>query len=335
MLLQYTFCLREFWTIEDTAVMRCVCKDFSSLPPVAADGKPPSYKKILSDRIVFWEWLIGQSTPKSLCVHAARLGNFELLRWAHRKVEGSIKNKWVAAYAAKHGNLDAVIWASQQGCPITDFTLTYAAYGGHIHVMQWLIDQGCKPDALVSDKTAVGGHLDALKWLVIEKKCRCSSWVATHAIIYSHLHVLYWAVDHGCPLSTVTFAFAAKHGDIHVLNYLKSKGCPMDFDFFCYAAREGHLHVIDWALEQGYSVPSNCYAVCDFAAKRQDKTMLHHPPHQPRLPSLGLMSSDSLQPQSITNTLEKLCKTDRLDPFHCNGMDHERFGFGLQYLFIL
>lgn len=55
-----------------------------------------------------------------------------------------------------------------------------------------------------------------------------------------------WAVARGCPLTTKTFARAAKRGDVGVLCALREMRCPYDSTACALAAGYGRLEALLW-----------------------------------------------------------------------------------------
>ena len=74
--------------------------------------------------------------------------------------------------AASSGQLEALQWLREDGCPWNENTCAMAAYGGHLEVLQWIRANGCPWD---------------------ERTCYCA---ATEIV---NLEVLQWAHANGCP----------------------------------------------------------------------------------------------------------------------------------------
>ena len=74
--------------------------------------------------------------------------------------------------AASSGQLEALQWLREDGCPWNENTCAMAAYGGNLEVLQWMRANGCPWD---------------------ERTCYCA---ATEIV---NLEVLQWAHANGCP----------------------------------------------------------------------------------------------------------------------------------------
>ena len=67
------------------------------------------------------------------------------------------------ARAAAGGHLEALQWAREHGCPLSEWSCQYAASGGHLAVLQWARLYHC-PWGSACYYAALGGHLDVLQW---------------------------------------------------------------------------------------------------------------------------------------------------------------------------
>jgi len=151
---------------------------------------------------------------------------------------------------ARHGYLEALQWARQQGCPWDEDTCAYAARGGHLEVLQWARQQGCPWDKWTCADAAQGGHLEVLQW-ARQQGCRWDVWTCTNAAKGGHLEVLQWARQQGCPWDEETCSHAARGGHLEVLQWAHQQGCPWDESTCIFAAERGHLEVLQWARQQG------------------------------------------------------------------------------------
>jgi hypothetical protein len=95
------------------------------------------------------------------------LGLFILL---HKK--GRQWNKWVCADAAKHGRLDCLKYAKENGCPWDKWTCAFASLNGHLDCLKYARDNGCDWDEATCASAAENGHLHCLKY-AREKGCQC------------------------------------------------------------------------------------------------------------------------------------------------------------------
>ena len=101
-------------------------------------------------------------------------------------------------YAAENGNLEALKWAKENGCPWDKWTCADAAENGHLKIIKWARENGCPWDKWTCARSAKNGHLEVLKW----------------------------ARENGCPWDEMTCAFAASNGHLEVLKWARENGCP-------------------------------------------------------------------------------------------------------------
>jgi len=67
--------------------------------------------------------------------------------------------------AAKYGELDALQWAREHGCPWDEMEVSQAAaWGGHLGVLQWTREHGCPLVEDICVYAAQEGHLEVFKW---------------------------------------------------------------------------------------------------------------------------------------------------------------------------
>lgn len=75
------------------------------------------------------------------CVKAAKVGNVEVLRFAHEN--DAAWDEETCAAAAAGGHLEALRWAHENGCPWDERTCKNAAEGGHIEALKYARANGC------------------------------------------------------------------------------------------------------------------------------------------------------------------------------------------------
>eukprot|EP00587_Corethron_hystrix_P009281 CAMPEP_0113304708 /NCGR_PEP_ID=MMETSP0010_2-20120614/4618_1 /TAXON_ID=216773 ORGANISM="Corethron hystrix, Strain 308" /NCGR_SAMPLE_ID=MMETSP0010_2 /ASSEMBLY_ACC=CAM_ASM_000155 /LENGTH=368 /DNA_ID=CAMNT_0000158963 /DNA_START=206 /DNA_END=1309 /DNA_ORIENTATION=+ /assembly_acc=CAM_ASM_000155 len=152
---------------------------------------------------------------KRACMHAAKGGHIEMLKWL--RAVGCPWDKETSTEAARRGHLDLLIWLRQEGCPWGYETCIAAAKGGHIGTLKWLRRNGCPWwEYRMCEFAAKGGHLNMLIWLREEEECPWGLWTPSAAAEGGHWEVLKWSIIHGCPYNA---------------GYIKSNEKINEFDF--------------------------------------------------------------------------------------------------------
>ena len=72
---------------------------------------------------------------------AAKLGNFEVMKWLHKN--DCSWHEWTCAWAAKGGYFEILKWARENGCPWNTFTCSNAASRGYFDILKWAHKEGC------------------------------------------------------------------------------------------------------------------------------------------------------------------------------------------------
>ena len=104
----------------------------------------------------------------------------------------------VSEKVALSGNLKALKWVIQKGCPMNENTCCTAAGNGYLGMIQWLRTQDCPWDERKCTAAAIWGHLETLQWLY-SAGCPWDEGVCYNAAMNEELEMLQWAIDHGCP----------------------------------------------------------------------------------------------------------------------------------------
>jgi hypothetical protein len=154
-----------------------------------------------------------------------------------RDRRGCQLNSSVAPAAAAHGHFEALRWAVEQGCPLSD-ACDGVSYGGYLDILKWLVERGAEWYVQRVVQNAAGeGHLHVLKWV----------------------HARVEAGAHGDVFGPSTWRNAAYNGSVDVMAWLLEIGAPWEEDVFYCAAESGHLRAMQWMVEHG--VPLDPYAI--------------------------------------------------------------------------
>ncbi|KAJ1640358.1 hypothetical protein T492DRAFT_898540 [Pavlovales sp. CCMP2436] len=162
-----------------------------------------------------------------------------------------------SAAAAWRGNLDALVWLRNRGCPWDNFTSHHAASGGHVEVLRYSHEHGCSWDSVTCQHAALEGHLEVLRY-AHEHGCPWDRGTCQLAARGGHLEVLRYAHEQGCPWDNWTCSFAAWGGRLEVLRYAHEHGCPWDSETCYCAASGGNLEVLRYAHEHGCPWDFDC-----------------------------------------------------------------------------
>jgi F-box domain len=168
-------------------------------------------------------------------------------------------------------NLEVLIWARHNKCPLEYDTLRAAAKGGYLDVLQYLDDHGfnlnCSDSILCTD-AASNGHVEILQWLR-QKGCQLNHDVAINASRDGHLHVLKWVFSfqyESFYLTRQSIA-AAQGGHLHILEWLQSEGyfqiggaAGLIDSILC-----GHLDIAKWFIQNGYYLTTSNHEICSAA----------------------------------------------------------------------
>ena len=200
--------------------------------------------------VLQWVW-DNYPRERATCMnraHVVHAGSKEVLTWA--KQQGRIElDAAFCSSAAERGDLKALEWAQENGCPWDKESCKNAADRGHLQVLQWLRAQGCPWDQSICDVAFRQGHY----------------------------HVLEWARENGCPwkaLDTSMCCMAAREGDLRGLQWLRAQGCPWDESTCDVAFHKGHYHVLEWARGNGCPWKALDASMRSMAAREGDLTGL-------------------------------------------------------------
>lgn len=215
--------------------------------------------------------------PDIVCGEAARVDQFEVLKWA----ESAGYVMWAyPADAAANGNLEMLEWIQENGdCWESDMVyITYncATVAGHLHVLKWLRLHGYEPNWNMLCKAARHGHQHIVEWLVAEStipnendeniRFTIDDIVFMKAAKGGHFELLKWMKENGpqpCPWTDLTSIVAAGQGSVEILEWLYAEGCPFDDVVGIHAASGGHVPALKWLRGVGFEQES---AMCNAAA---------------------------------------------------------------------
>ena len=66
--------------------------------------------------------------------------------------------------AASHGQLEALCWLRERGCPWNERICACAALGGRLEVLRYAHEHGCPWNEETCARAAAGGHLEVLRY---------------------------------------------------------------------------------------------------------------------------------------------------------------------------
>ena len=153
--------------------------------------------------------------------------------------------------AASSGQLEALQWLREDGCPWNENTCAMAAYGGHLEVLQWIRANGCPWDERTCYCAATEiGNLEVLQW-AHANGCPWDEGTCSEAALHGNLEILQWLRANDCPWDVRTCQYAAKQGEFEVLQWARANGCPWNENTCLVAAVMGHLEVLQWLHANG------------------------------------------------------------------------------------
>ena len=92
---------------------------------------------------------------------AAILSEHDMLQHYMKRYNPSVITEKVAL----SGNLKALKFVIQEGCPMNERTCEAAAKSGNLKLLQWLRSKGCPWDEWTCHEAARSGNLEMLQWL--------------------------------------------------------------------------------------------------------------------------------------------------------------------------
>ena len=185
--------------------------------------------------------------PEILCMGAAQVGNYEVLKFLREK--GCPWGKRTSTEACRYGRLEVMKWLQKEGC-LCDLDGFLSVCGGHLDVLKWIRETypGCAFDARASQWSSIHNRLDCLMWLR-EHGCPWEASVMNHAAGgKGNLEILKWAHENGCPWNVSTANCAAISGNLEIIRYLHENGCPFSEDACRHAVEGEHWHCLDYLV---------------------------------------------------------------------------------------
>lgn len=185
----------------DTVILRAVSRTFRDLLLKNDDEhyRPKMMSFVSSIPMISWAVLSAGYPLKSwLCMHAAAIGDLEMLKWL--RDERCPWDAGVTVAAAQGGHLEVLKWARQNGCQINFSTSMYVAEIGHLEILKFLKSDNCmmQPEWWLCAYAARGGQLEVLKWLRSEGY-PWDGLIYYNARVHGHLELLKWVKENGCP----------------------------------------------------------------------------------------------------------------------------------------
>ena len=97
-----------------------------------------------------------------VCAFAAQAGDLEALRWM--RTHGIQWDALTPAKAAENGHLKVLKYVRSCGCPWDELTMAAAASRGWLDCLRYCHEHGCPWDFRLTDWAVTNGHVDAFKW---------------------------------------------------------------------------------------------------------------------------------------------------------------------------
>jgi hypothetical protein len=194
------------------------------------------------------EWGSSWLRPRSgqaPCSIAIEKGNLEAMRWLYENGCPQC-SRYLGELAAEGGSIEALRYAKEQGCVFTEDLIIFAARGGHVPVLEYLHSEQCPlpADTGACSVAFLGNHVDALRWL--------------------HEHGCPWNVNESCK-------WAAQEGQPDTMAYLLDNTEPLPTakltKLLSIAGSRKHLAVAQLLRQHGAQWP----AVLSFKKGRKNK----------------------------------------------------------------
>jgi hypothetical protein len=206
----------------------------------------------------------------------------QICRIHYDDADGDIWTADTTALAARLGQLHALTFLHENGCPWKASACSSAASGGHLSCLQYAHEHGCKWDAETCTEAAQRRHLPCLKY-ACEHGCPVDAgtlgWAVWHPASYellcekgllvmdaklcasaartSNLALLTRLHNNGCPWDKSTCESAAQAGGLECLRYAHENCCPWDSSTCGDAAFYGGLLCLQYVVEHGCPLPGD------------------------------------------------------------------------------
>ena len=200
------------------------------------------------------------------CMKVAEKNNLEMLKWVREEKKCAWYNRTISIFV-ELGNLEAIKYCVENGCPIDSSACENAARNGHLELLKYLHETGGAPlSKEVSKSAASRGHIDVLRYLA-ERDCPMTETTCYPAAINGHFECLkYILEDLKVPLHVFDdespeqdrlwnaredlLCDVAANGHLEVLRFLhEEKNFPVGEGTCAYACGGGHLECVKYLHE--------------------------------------------------------------------------------------
>lgn len=158
----------------------------------------------------------------------------EIFEWLHQN--NVAWDEETCKFAARKGNLDALIYARTNGCAWDQRTILEAVEYGRIDVVQYCLDNDCPigDSDLCSAAMLNSDHEKALKVLKLLRKFSIpwNEYTCEQAAQNGNLEALKWARNQGCPWDECAFVEAILSNNTTTVQYCIDNGCPFSQDAY-------------------------------------------------------------------------------------------------------
>jgi hypothetical protein len=192
---------------------------------------------------------------------AAAKTNLECLRFLYSH-KFPVLNCKIFAAAASLGNISAIKWLHEIGCPF-DYTATSAAVTREkdaLIVLKLFVKWGCNVEADICEIAVCYGNLEVLQYLC-GLGYSLSNQILLRATDSGYLHIIIWCREQGCEWNESVCAQAEQ---VHILKWLRgfnrnkfeiksdeTEICPWDEKVCLSAIINGNINILKFALENG------------------------------------------------------------------------------------
>eukprot|EP01127_Copromyxa_protea_P004718 TRINITY_DN14548_c0_g1_i1.p1 TRINITY_DN14548_c0_g1~~TRINITY_DN14548_c0_g1_i1.p1 ORF type:complete len:404 (-),score=76.53 TRINITY_DN14548_c0_g1_i1:174-1361(-) len=214
---------------------------------------------VTNSHVPLLEWL--QRFHKDSCdwvrafYVACLQGHVEILDWLYERREDLLDSEYeewkedLCYAAAFKGNIDALIWARNHGCPWNANTMAGAIASGKYNVVRWAMENGCPVDSGDMRHAATCGNNEIFRSLLDRGFDWDPNAIACGVAGSGNLELLKWVIERGaCVEDSDIFVYAIRfcNGDTEILDFLKKAGCPLPrkCDIF---ASTGNIDLVKWA----------------------------------------------------------------------------------------
>lgn len=201
----------------------------------------------------------GTFDRRKRCRVAAERGRLEILKFLLTKTELQSaatfsdplydKNTDLTTAAAAGGHLQCLQFLHEHGCCWGVDTAVAAVEGGHLDCLKFLHARGCSMQGLKLHACAKN-HLNCVEYLHSVDP-RWDDRTLPTAVRSGHVHVVQYALDHGCPFYGPATHELAARGNLEGLEHAHEHGWTWDRGTCEIAAMKGKLSCLQYAHEHG------------------------------------------------------------------------------------